>query len=86
MAKPTCPIIKCHNCHGSGTEPLGSELWETLQVVRQLRRAHAIEVAKVLRWDIGKVSAINNRLRYLMNLGFLTRKRDGKYLHYMPVK
>lgn len=85
MSEKNAPLIHCNQCDGTGRHPLGEDMWATLRTVRRLRSAHALQVAAAMKWR-GNATAINNRLKYLMKLGFLARVRNGKYLYYSPVK
>lgn len=77
----TRPLIACHCCNGTGKTRLGEELWEVLHHVRYFRTATALDVANALAWN-GSVTAMNNRLENLMNLGFLKRRKDGRAWRY----
>lgn len=53
-------------------------------MVRKMKAAHAEMVALNMKWP-GHVTAINNRLVKLMELGFLRRRKAGKMHVYTPV-
>ena len=78
------PLVTCHHCDGSGKLPLTEEMWETLTMLRNMKAAHAEMVADAMKWP-GHVTAINNRLVKLMELGFLRRHKAGKMYVYSPV-
>ena len=78
------PKVVCHHCNGEGKLALSAEMWETLTTLRQMKASHAEPLARALKWP-GHITAINNRLVKLMELGFVTRHRAGKMFVYKPV-
>ena len=77
------PLVTCHHCDGCGKLRLSDEMWETLTTLRKMKAAHAEMVALEMKWP-GHVTAINNRLVKLMQLGFLRRHKAGKMYVYTP--
>lgn len=75
------PLVVCHHCQGRGKIPMSEELWEALHHVRHFKSATAQDVANALAWN-GHVTAMNNRLEDLMNLGLLKRRKDGRQWRY----
>ena len=75
------PLIECPTCHGSGKAPLSETYASTLALFK--RNELTAEQARVRSGETGvEVTAFNNRLRFLMELGFLTRRREGKFWLY----
>lgn len=70
---------------------LSDELFATLQSVRKLKKATAEQVMNDIGWR-GVVTAINNRLRDLMELGYVKREKapevtgHGRTWLYSPAK
>lgn len=71
------PLVCCSKCKGSGKTPLGDGHWAVLNTARWLEETDAEEMAKMIQWK-GYITAINNRLKDLFVLGFLTRTKEGK--------
>lgn len=83
--KPPVKII-CPQCDGSGMVRLSELLMDTLYVVRQRPGCDAKEVKLCLdTTNDFHVTAFNNRLETLKELGLLTRKKCGKAWKYWPV-
>lgn len=79
--KPKQITIKCECCGGTGKRPLSGDMHETLEAVMHLKNAHAAQVCEAIGHTCTQ-EAMSNRLADLMRLGFLTRKRNGKYWVY----
>ncbi len=63
--------------------PLSEVMMETLKAVSRKGEADAVQVMSLLNHNgEHKQSAINNRLRKLMDLGLLKRERKGPHLMY----
>lgn len=75
------PIITCPKCHGNGTALLSPILVSTLAQVPSFRPVTASDLIGGAQGDIG-ITAINNRLEKLRELGFLMREKCGKFNHY----
>lgn len=74
------PAIPCHECGGTGQEPMPEGLLETLSMLgRKMAVAQDLTVPGMTR------SAINNRLESLRALGFVQRQRRGKFWVYSAV-
>lgn len=67
------PAIKCPKCEGSGSVDMGLELFTTLQHLKVLGKANAIQLATELELP---PMAVNNRLEALRSLGFVGREQD----------
>lgn len=81
------PEITCECCGGTGLRPLSPAYWQTLQILRKAGRdgASATEVyAKIdPAVEAIEVTAVNNRLRALTDLGFaVVRQKRGKTIIY----
>jgi hypothetical protein len=76
-------LLKCECCGGTGTRPMSGDLHETLEAVIHLKSAHSAQVVEAVGHNC-KQEAMSNRLADLMRLGFLTRKRSGKFWVYSP--
>ncbi len=85
MSANSLPLIDCTQCSGSGKQPLPKELAETLQAVKRLKKASANKVRDFVAWK-GTPTVINNRLHRLLDLGLVTRDRDGMTLYYSLTK
>lgn len=85
MKAATPPIVPCNKCQGTGRHALSDCLWETLQAVRRAKFATAIDLLRAMKWQ-GAVTALNNRLEDLRELGLLKRERRGKFYFYSPSK
>ncbi len=72
--------ILCPTCSGTGQAPLPPALQETLDVLPRRGKFTADDVHPKLPAIIG--TAVNNRLRHLLQLGILTRERAGKFWLY----
>jgi len=71
------PIITCGCCSGTGRAELGWAEWSTL---KRLRASKAPLRAKDLKEKDRQVTAINNRLVALEELGLARRTgKDGRY-------
>ena len=75
------PMVECHHCKGTGKLPLSEELSEVFEHVRYFKTSTAQDLANALAWN-GSVTAMNNRLEDLMNLGLLKRFKDGRRWRY----
>jgi translation initiation factor 2 beta subunit (eIF-2beta)/eIF-5 len=78
-------VIKCSRCCGQGKIPMPMHLVETLLVVKENNGG----VAETIRFLLNKnftTNAVNNRLEKLRALGFVTRRRQGKFYRYQAVK
>lgn len=73
--------IQCECCGGTGKRPLSGDMHETLEAVMHLKNAHAAQVCEAIGHTCTQ-EAMSNRLADLMRLGFLTRKRRGKFWLY----
>lgn len=62
---------------------MSGDLHETLEAVIHLKSAHSAQVVEAVGHNC-KQEAMSNRLADLMRLGFLTRKRSGKFWVYSP--
>jgi len=78
------PNITCRTCHGSGETPLSDEYMETLSVVKRLPGKSSADFLAALPHV--KMAALCNRLTDLMQMGFVTRERKGKFYYYTAVK
>lgn len=77
------PKVKCESCDGTGEVELDQTLLETLKIVRKLGRATASEVYAHKDFkDKVVLTAVNNRLDELFNLGFLTRSKCSRQWMY----
>ena len=79
--KPKQITIKCECCGGTGKRPLSDDMLETLEAVRHLKNAHSAQVCEAIGYTCTQ-EAMSNRLVELMRLGFLARKRNGKFWVY----
>ena len=71
------PLVVCHHCKGTGKIHLTNDMQLTLDAVKFLGTATAVEVGTAVLWS-GEPTAINNRLAYLEAHGLVTRKRVGR--------
>lgn len=67
------PGVACSHCGGTGRRALPSHLWLVLLAVRRLRHASARDVKDALLGAVG-VTAYNNQLEQLRELGFVARE------------
>lgn len=74
------PLVTCHTCHGSGQEKLQEGLLETLQSLGKSEAAACEIVAEGV-----SVNAVNNRLERLRAMGFVKRRRAGKFWLYSRI-
>ena len=81
------PKIPCSCCDGTGQVGLPAILLRVLELVQEGHRS-ARDIYTVLKEegvDV-KQTAINNRLEYLRQLGFLTRQKVGRFNVYALVE
>lgn len=72
-------LIPCGCCEGSGQVFLGEEYQKTLDLIRKSFRRPAHVLANRDHKNFGcRPTALNNRLRRLEELGFLTSVRSGR--------
>lgn len=77
------PNIACQKCEGTGQVAMSDELLATLQAVG--RHSSVEDVIKKVGWK-HHPTAINNRLEFLRDAGFVTRTREGRAWIYSKVK
>lgn len=77
--------LECPTCQGSGEIPLPENLSVLLPILKSRPDATVEEVRIRLSDDI-TVNGVNNRLTKLVELGFATRRRVGKFFHYSLAK
>lgn len=65
--------------------PLPSHLAVLLPILKSHPGATTEKVKAVLREDIS-INGISNRLSDLVQMGLVTRQREGKWFHYSIVK
>lgn len=77
------PRILCRCCGGSGEIEMPEEYVETLCLAQRNAQIGltAEQAAGILDT---KVTTQSMRLKRLMDMGYLNRKRDGKYWIYRP--
>lgn len=75
------PMLKCECCGGTGKRPMSDDLHETLEAVIHLKAAHSAQVVEAVGHQCTQ-EAMSNRLADLLRMGFLTRKRHGKFWVY----
>jgi hypothetical protein len=73
--------IDCPKCKGTGEIPLPDGLAATLKHVPWHYEICAERVHEKLGEHVG-LTAINNRLARLLDLGFVNVRRDGKTLYF----
>lgn len=73
------PNVACQKCNGTGQIAMSDELLATLQAVD--RRSSVEDVIKTIGWK-HHPTAINNRLEFLREAGFVTRAREGRQWIY----
>ena len=71
------PLVVCHHCKGTGKLHLSADMQLTLDAVKFLGTATAVEVGTAVLWS-GEPTAINNRLADLEAHGLVKRKRTGR--------
>lgn len=71
--------ICCSHCHGSGKVPLPSKFLRTLGVIEgEMSPREVFEILMKIEQDEVGITAINNRLNDLFDLGLLTRRKVKK--------
>lgn len=73
--------VTCTKCNGTGTRRLSKHLMDTFHVVSYKGEATAADVHAALDETV-ILTAINNRLEDLRELGLLTVRREGKQKIY----
>jgi hypothetical protein len=77
------PLITCTCCNGTGKRELSEAHWRTLQKV--LDADGPISSFCLIGQGV-KATAVNNRLAYLENTGFIRRVgKDGKFILWEAV-
>lgn len=83
-------LICCPTCHGEGRAPLWRTLQETLDLLRARGPLSATQLHEMWQvahpFDRRRVTAINNRLEELRDLGFVERERAGRGWVYRAVE
>lgn len=64
---------------------LSDEYMSVIRAASKMKKITAAAVAKKINWR-GHVTAINNRLTDLMEMGFFTRERVGRVFVYTQIK
>ena len=82
---PKNPLVTCTKCNGEGMTELSDEYMSVIRAASKMKKVTAAAVAKKINWR-GHVTAINNRLTDLMEMGFFTREREGRVFVYTPTK
>jgi hypothetical protein len=83
MPKPN--LITCQQCKGQGRVELPEHLEQTLQKLRRMKSATALQIGEALAWKSTR-SAMNRRLEELRGLGFVKRERIGRDFLYSPTE
>ncbi len=85
--KPTKknPLVTCTKCQGEGMTELSDEYMSVIRAASGMKKITAVAVAKKIKW-VGHVTAINNRLTDLMDMGFFSRRREGRTFVYTQTK
>jgi hypothetical protein len=83
--KKAAPTLECPSCEGKGRVPLPEHLSVLLPILKLHPGATTEKVKESLGEDI-TMNGINNRLSDLVNLGLVTRTREGKWFHYSLAK
>lgn len=84
-------MIECPECRSTGEIPLSTTLSDTLHCARNLSKGIACGAtsrAIYMACSDSKyiqISAINNRLVKLEELGLVRRERRGKEFHWYPI-
>lgn len=88
MPKKTSLEIECPKCDGKGKIALPEKLRATLRTLTWMGSGHALDVIRRMPKERGRitVNAINNRLEDLLELGFVTFVKEGKFKVYSPIK
>lgn len=86
------PQVPCPTCKGKSTIDMSPRLRETFALFPRGKRLTSADVHTLLESG-SSTNSVNNRLEDLRKLGFLDRKRTGKYWSYfrapktqLPVK
>ena len=82
--------IKCSTCDGTGEIPLKGKYAETLKIARKrcnrLRRGGYVFAWRDHEWFGCKPTALNNRLAWLEEHGFLRSERVGRQRRFYLVE
>jgi len=79
-------FVKCACCDGNGTAPLSNPLSKTLSAIKQSHPCTATEIYKRLKAPKLDRSAVNQRVKKLMRLGFVKSQKSPRSLRvYWPV-
>lgn len=79
------PLVKCPTCNGSGFGPISDPLFEAFRFVSKHPGSTPPEVFNGIMNTSGyvpHVTAINNRLETLFNLGLVVRSKWGRAWKY----
>ena len=76
--KEKIPSICCPTCGGRGTTKLEGTLLKTFLEVRRFHSLSAVELHSLPTSEHVSITAINNRLEDLRQLGLLDRIRNGR--------
>jgi len=81
------PTVKCNKCNGTGKHPLSDEIFSVLMALIRAGRTGfvtAVDLSKTIGKNV-HVTAMNNRLEYLREIGLVSRTRVGRVWHYRIV-
>lgn len=78
-------IITCRACNGTGKRRLDKHLMKTFALVPEDGEATATAIHSKIGDEIG-ITAINNRLNDLVDLGLLQCRKSGKQKFYRVVQ
>lgn len=69
--------VMCSRCHGSGKTELSKQYEDAWRCLEEMGGVGTVQsVAARLNWD-GVMTAVNNRLNDMVEMGLLSRHRDG---------
>lgn len=77
--------IKCPKCKGEGAVGLSDPLLEVLNIVTKFNQVGTTATmcfTGISSWPNHGITAFNNRLERLLNMGLLKRKRYGRQWIY----
>ena len=82
----TRPLVKCGHCDGTGEVPMPLALLRVLEAVREGNTTANKVYQHLQGGEDVKQTAINNRLEYLRQMGFLSMQRQGRFNVYAVVE